>query len=323
MTTQALQQQQGKEIIAIKQYLETARDKLAEVLPKYLTPERLIRVAVAALSRAPKLALCTRESILLAIMEAGQLGLEAGSPLGHAYLVPFENRKAGRIEATLIIGYKGLIELARRSGQVACAEARVVYAGDVFDCEYGLHPRLTHRPCWTADRGQPLLAYAIIRMKGEGEDAITEVMTRDDIERIRARSRAGTDGPWVTDWDMMARKTVLRRALKYAPMPTALADALEHDADERAIETTATVVTAAPPVPAPDPVPDPAPAGPPGDPRAEAAKDRIRGKRRQVTVEMPDGTPLNPAEETAAAAAAPDRAPATDAPAPPAATVVT
>jgi len=296
MTTQALQQQ-GKEIIAIKQYLETAKDKLAEVLPKYLTPERLIRVAVAAMSRAPKLALCTRESILLAIMEAGQLGLEAGSPLGHAYLVPFENRKAGRVEATLIIGYKGLIELARRSGQVACAEARVVYAGDTFECEFGLHPRLVHRPNWGADRGQPLLAYSIIRMKGEGEEAITEVMTRDDIERVRARSRAGADGPWVTDWDMMARKTVLRRAMKYAPMPTALADALEHDADERAIETTATVV-ATPPAEDTPPAPEPAPALPPPDARAEQAKDRIR-KRRQVSVVMPDGTTVNPAAAAA------------------------
>lgn len=263
--------QQAKQLTDMRSYLEQARTKLAEVVPKHLTPERLVRVAVAAMSRSPKLLLCTRESVLLAIMEAGQLGLEAGSPLGHAYLVPFEDRKRGQMVATLIIGYKGLIELARRSGQVSSCEARVVYERDTFDVEFGLTPRLVHRPHLGADRGQPVLGYAVIKMK-DGADAIVEIMTRAEIEGIRARSRAANEGPWVTDWEAMARKTVMRRAMKYAPMPTSVAEAMAHDDAAESPQ-----VTVAEPVDEPPTTT--------GDPRLEALKSTIRRKRRDIEID--------------------------------------
>ena len=308
--TQSLtvQQHQQRQVNDIKVYLEQAQDKLAQVLPKYLTPERLVRVAVAAMSRSPKLMACTRESLLLAIMEAGQLGLEAGSPLGHAYLVPFENKRKNTIEATLIIGYKGMIELARRSGQVASSEARVVYERDAFDVEFGLNPKLTHRPFFGGDRGQPVLAYAVIKMKGDGDEAIVEVMTRTEIEQIRARSKSPSEGPWVTDWEAMARKTVMRRAMKYAPMPTAVAEALAYeergegahpkDAGSQvaapapqwgtvpAIEIDPTVLDDQSETEAPPPAPEP----PAGDPRTESIKARLRATKKHIEVAGPDGT---------------------------------
>lgn len=296
----------AKQLADLRTYLEASKGRLADVVPKHLTPERLVRIACAAMSRAPKLLSCSRESILLAIMEAGQLGLEAGSPLGHAYLVPFANRKTQKLEATLQIGYKGLIHLARLGGAMSSPEARVVYERDHFQCEFGLHPVLVHKPHWGADRGQPLVAYAIIRLVGQDSEPIVDVMSVSEINAVRARSTASDNGPWVTDWSEMAKKTVLRRALKYCPMSTQLSDAVARDeAHEEAVELPVIDVTTA----------SPEPAELPANARTEEIKEKLRRKRaaapelaapaassasgeKHVTLEMPDGQTVDPGTTT-------------------------
>lgn len=202
----------------VKNLFEAARSRIEEVAPKHLSPDRLMRVALMTISRTPKLAECTPHSLLNAFMTATQLGLEVGGVLGEAYLVPYKT------EATFILGYRGMINLARRSGQIISIEAQVVREGDLFDFEYGLEMRFRHQP--KAEVDQPIThAWALARFRDGGHQL--DVMTIRDIEAIRKRSRSSTNGPWVTDFAEMAKKTVVRRLCKYLPLSPEMADAVD------------------------------------------------------------------------------------------------
>lgn len=166
-------------------------------------------------------------------MQCAQLGLEPGGALGHAYLLPFENRKKGITEVQFIVGYRGMLDLARRSGQIISIEARAVYAADRFHVALGLNPDLTHEPDWeAADRGPLRFVYAVAKLKDGGTQF--EVMSRAEIERVRSQSKAGQNGPWVTHFDEMAKKTVIRRLFKYLPVSIELATAVGLDEQSEA-----------------------------------------------------------------------------------------
>ena len=206
----------------IKDLLERSKGSIAAVLPKHMTPERLLKVALSATARTPTLLSCTPQSILLAVMQSAELGLEVGGLLGEAYFVPFK----GSVQ--LIVGYKGLIKLARNSGMLKTIEARVVRQNDVFEIEFGLENKLVHKPCLAGDPGEMVCVYAIARYKDDAYQV--EVMTRAEVEAIRSRSKASEDGPWKTDYEEMAKKTVLRRLLKTGPLSPEANRALEHEA---------------------------------------------------------------------------------------------
>ena len=152
-------------------------------------------------------------------MTAAQLGLEVNTPLGHAYVIPRNNRKQGTVEAQFQLGYKGLIALAYRSGQVASIQAEVVYANDEFDYEFGLDPKLHHKPA-TGDRGAPTHYYAVWKTK-DGATGFA-VMGIDDIKAHAAKFsdavKGGKFSPWETNFNEMSLKTVLKKALRYAPL---------------------------------------------------------------------------------------------------------
>lgn len=207
-------------------YLEEKARYMNAALPKHMTPERLARVALTAISSSPRLLECTKESLALALIEAGQLGLEPNGVMGQAYLVPYYNGKLKRYEAQFQVGYRGLIDLARRSGQITKIEARVVRESDEFLYEYGLRPQLVHRPDPTS-QGEMTHVYAIAWLRDA--DPIFEVMTREEVERIRRRSKAAESGPWVTDYEAMARKTVVKRLAKYLPLSPEAEAAIEAD----------------------------------------------------------------------------------------------
>lgn len=175
--------------------------------------EGYVRSAITLLKQTPSLAKCDPMTVLGGIMTASQLGLEFG-PLGHAYLVPYKGK------ATLIVGYKGLIDLAYRSGKLLSIEARTVYANDHFEYEYGLHPKLEHKPSLAGDRGEPLCWYGVAHLKGGGY--YFEVLSRSDIERHRkfSASSNSSSSPWKSDYDAMARKTVIRSMQPYLPLTT-------------------------------------------------------------------------------------------------------
>lgn len=192
------------------QFLAARRKQIASVLPKHLTPERVCRVALTAYTKTQALAQCDMASVYQAVQQAAELGLEPGGALGQCYLLPY-----GRT-CQLIVSYKGLIELARRSGEIESIEARVVHENDEYEVSFGLHSDIKHRPCLDGDPGQMVMVYAVARLKGGMVQF--EVMTRAEVDAIRRRSRSGNSGPWVTDYDEMARKTVVRRLCKYLPI---------------------------------------------------------------------------------------------------------
>lgn len=185
--------------------------QFARALPAVITPDRFARIILTAVRNTPKLAYCDKASFLAAVMQSAQLGLEPNTPLGQAYLIPYGTK------CQFQIGYKGLIDLAYRSGEVSIIQAQTVHANDTFIYELGLEAKLVHKPLMTGDRGEAIAYYAIFKMKNGGENFV--VMSKDDVIKFAKRySQAYKDGPWQTDFDAMAKKTVLKQVLKYAPI---------------------------------------------------------------------------------------------------------
>ena len=200
----------------MQDYIKKMQGEIAKALPSVLTPERFTRITLSALSTNAKLAETTPQSFLGAMMTAAQLGLEPNTPLGQAYLIPYRNH--GVLECQFQLGYKGLIDLAYRSGEVSTIQAHVVYENDEFEYELGLDPKLRHVPA-KSDRGVPVFFYAVFRTKDGGYGF--DVMSVDDVRaHARKYSKAFSNGPWQTNFEEMAKKTVLKRALKYAPLKT-------------------------------------------------------------------------------------------------------
>lgn len=215
----------------IRNLLEKAKPQIAMALPRHITPDRMIRVALTSIQKTPKLLECDPISLLGCIVQAAQLGLEPDGITGFAYLVPFWNSTKKVTEVQLIPGYKGLMNLARRSGEIGAIEARVVRQKDHFEYQHGLAPILKHIPTHSPDAGEITHVYAIAHFK-DGSMPQFDVMTLDDVSKIRNRSRAKDVGPWKTDFEEMAKKTVIRRLLKYAPTSVEVQRAI--GLDERA-----------------------------------------------------------------------------------------
>lgn len=194
----------------IKDYLKAYEGEFAKALPSVLTPERFTRMALTALTKTPKLGQCSPASFMAAMLEAAQLGLEPNTPLGQAYLIPYGNN------CQFQIGYKGLIDLAHRSEELKSIEAHEVCENDIFEFEFGLNPKLIHKPAIT-NRGKVIWYYAVYHLVNGGYGF--EVMSREDVEaHARKYSKTFNNGPWQTEFDEMAKKTVLKKVLKYAPL---------------------------------------------------------------------------------------------------------
>jgi len=200
-----------------------ASDKMQEqfgkALPRHLTPERFARIAITALTRTPKLQSCTPESLMKCLLDLSAAGLE---PDGRkAYLIPYGS------EATVVIGYMGLVELMRRSGDVTSIRAELVCEFDSFSWHNSI---IEHSIDWTSGRGETHAVYAEASLKNG--DKQSAVMTKEEVEKIRGRSRAGKSGPWVTDWGEMAKKTVVRRLAKMLPLSSEIMEQVTRDDDQ-------------------------------------------------------------------------------------------
>ena len=216
--TQGTKAVSKKQPQTIKDYINAMSGEIAKALPQVMTPERFTRIALSAVSNTPKLGNCTPQSFLGAMMNAAQLGLEPNTPLGQAYLIPFENRKKGVTECQFQIGYKGLIDLAYRSGEVKMIDAQTVYENDEFEYELGMDPVLKHKPART-NRGNPIYFYATFKLTNGGQGF--QVMSIEDVqEHAKKYSKTYNNGPWQTNFEEMAKKTVLKKLLKYAPLKT-------------------------------------------------------------------------------------------------------
>lgn len=198
---------------------DTMREQFARALPAHLNAERFCRVAITALTRTPKLMDCTPESMMRCLLDLSAMGLEPDGRRAH--LIPYGK------EATLIVDFKGLAELVMRSGLVSSIHADKVCDGEVFVVDRG--EIKSHVIDYTKPRGAAFAYYCLVKFKDGGEKS--EVMTKDEVDAIRKRSRAGTSGPWVTDFDEMAKKTVFRRCSKWLQLSPEIRDALEKDGD--------------------------------------------------------------------------------------------
>jgi recombination protein RecT len=215
---------------------EQFKDAVKKALPKHMTVDRFVRVALTAMMRTPKLRECSQESLFKCLLDLSMYGLEPDGRRAH--LIPFKKNykdAAGKWQSTmevqLILDYKGIAELVRRSGDVSYIHADVVCSGDEFDYAYGTGAHLTHKPTLEGDRNpeSAFCAYSFVKLKDGSEDFV--VLSRGEVEKVRGRSKAKDDGPWVTDWSAMAAKTAFRRHSKWLPLSPEVRDAIEADDD--------------------------------------------------------------------------------------------
>jgi len=219
----------------IRDMLETKRPEIKELLPVHVNANRFIKSALICISQNQVLQKCSPASLFLCVVDAAELGLDFTKAKGHAYMVPFFNNKKGVYEAQFMPGYRGLIDLARRSGSVKKIEAHLVYEKDKFSLKYGVESTIIHEPLLIGDRGKVIGAYAVAFFA----DTLPqfEYMTAADIDAIKARSKAATKGPWVTDSGEMQRKTPIRRLSKLIPISPDYQDKWDKaiEADNKAI----------------------------------------------------------------------------------------
>lgn len=226
--------------------IERMKPEMLRALPRHITPDRMSRIVLTAIRTTPKLEQCTPSSFLACAMSLAQLGLEPNTPLGFAYLIPrnMENKRTGRKEmtCTLIIGYQGMMDLARRSGQVLGLRAHAVRQGDEFRYSLGAAPMIHHVPSEDPEReARPIThAYAVASIRDGGE--AFAVLSLAQINARRNRSMAKDAGPWRTDFEAMCLKTAMRALFPWIPKSAEMARA---EALEVAVDTGKSVVAAA------------------------------------------------------------------------------
>lgn len=209
----------ARPIDQFKKELAARSTMLRPMLPPGLPLEKFQAAVIAAVGSNENLLKCTRPSLMKACIEAAELGLSLNPQLAEADILPVWSNRVRGFEAQFRPRFMGLMKLARQSGDISTITAHVVHDGDHFEFEYGLYPKLEHKPAMTG-RGEMTHAYCVWGTR-DGEKHF-EVMDFDQIMKIRNRSssknKAGdVVGPWVTDEEEMWRKTVVRRASKYMP----------------------------------------------------------------------------------------------------------
>mgnify|MGYP002769162553 CR=1 FL=1 len=211
----------------IEDMIKAMSPEIKNALPDVITPERFTRMALSTLNNNVKLRECAPVTFLAAMMNAAQLGLEPNTPLGQAYLIPYRNH--GKMECQFQIGYKGLIDLVYRNPNIQTVQAQCVYENDTFEYELGLEPKLVHKPALT-DRGSLILVYALWKSENGGYGF--EVMSKADIDahaRRYSQSYNSSSSPWKSNFEEMAKKTVIKKCLKYAPLRSDILRAVSTD----------------------------------------------------------------------------------------------
>lgn len=209
----------------VQALLERCKAQFALALPKHMSVDRLMRIALTAVQKNPRLMQCTPTSFLSALMTSAQVGLEPDGVLGRAYLIPRNNRRAGTMECNFQPGYLGLLELCQRSGEIASVRAEVVRRGDFLEYEKGLEEKLVHREGDDPD-GEITHVYAIIRTKNGGRYWDCWKAARVEKHRQRFSQDTREEAAWNTDWPAMAKKTLLISVSKLAPKSVELARAV-------------------------------------------------------------------------------------------------
>jgi len=194
---------------------DQAKAQIAKALPSICKLDRFMRIAVTAITKTPKLAECTQESLMACLLDCAQLGIEPDGRRAH--LIPYGDK------CTLILDYKGIVELVRRSGEVVTIHADMVCKNDAFEVDMGEVKK--HVIDYTKDRGEVYAFYAYAKMKDGSLQ--TEVMTVAEVEKIRQGSKGKNSTPWTQHFNEMGKKTVFRRLSKWLPMQAEIAVKLQ------------------------------------------------------------------------------------------------
>ena len=216
--------------MTIAEQIKVLEPEIRKALPSVISTERFTRMALSALNNNPQLMECSQMSFLAALMNAAQLGLEPNTPLGQAYLIPYKNK--GKLECQFQLGFKGMIDLIYRNENVQTIQAHCVRENDVFAYSFGLNPKLEHVPSVdeNGNRGEITHVYALYKLSNGGFGF--EVMSKGDIDRHAEKYSKSFDSsfsPWKTDYESMAKKTVIKKLLKYAPLKTDVIRAVNTD----------------------------------------------------------------------------------------------
>ena len=230
MTTAVEKREKEREerVKTVRQMIQRSAGQIATALPKHMDADRFLRIAMTSFQKTPKLLECTPKSLIAALMQSAQLGLEPDGVTGQAWLIPRRNK--GVLEVNFQPGYQGLMTLARNSGDISFIVPRVVYEGDEFSYHYGLDDALHHRPSDQVREGEAVPTHVYCKVKMKDGTTTFEVWSAAQIDAHRSRfSRAGEEGTWTTDWAAMAKKTMIVQALKYAPKAVELSTAIALD----------------------------------------------------------------------------------------------
>lgn len=209
---------------SLNSLLKRMGPEIQRALPKHLDADRIARIAMTAVRTTPKLLECDQMSFIAAIMQSAQLGVEPNTGLGQAYLIPYGK------QVQFQLGYKGLIDLAVRSGQYKAIYAHEVYEDDEFEFTYGLTKDLIHKPA-SVPTGEPVGYYAVYHLQNGGYDFVYWTRERIDMhaKKFSMAVQKGWTSPWKTNFDAMAKKTVLKEVLKYAPKSIEFQKSVEAD----------------------------------------------------------------------------------------------
>jgi recombination protein RecT len=232
-TTKAVAKPASKSL-ELRDWLQSknVKEQFQQVLPRWMNADRFLRVAGSAIVRNPRLQECTPQSILVALMQAAQLGLEP--VLGRAHLIPYKNNKTGAYEVQFQVGYQGFIDLAERTDKFSGITAHCVYEHDVFDIELGTVETIKHKPA-EGERGALKGCYTVWSRK-DGRKSFSYLTISEIYRKFRSRSMAfnyaekgSKDSPWHTDPDEMAKKSMIKHHAKMEPAAIEVMDAVEFD----------------------------------------------------------------------------------------------
>ncbi|MCD8090208.1 MAG: recombinase RecT [Clostridiales bacterium] len=215
--------------MTIVEMVTAMEPEIKKALPTFITPERFTRMAISAINNTPELRSCTPISFIAALMNAAQLGLEPNTPLGQAYLIPYQNKTKGITECQFQLGYKGMIGLAYRTNQLQIIQAQIVRKNDTFEYCYGLNSDLVHKPS-ADERGEITFIYGLFKLTNGGYGFEVSSKAEMDIFASKYSKTIGSKcSPWKTNYEDMAKKTIIKRALKYAPISVDFQKALTMD----------------------------------------------------------------------------------------------
>lgn len=211
----------------LKELFDANREKLRKIASKSINLEEVWRQVSSCIQAVPRLLECTKDSWIEALRRASEVGLSLSATLGKAHILPYKNNKIGAYEAKFSLGYLGMLELTRNSKKLSSIDVQVVYTKDKFKCVFGTSPILEHEPFLDGDRGKIRCYYTVAKLK-DGSTQV-EILTKEDADKIKAKSKAAESGPW-QDWeDQMGRKSVFKRAWKWLPRDPKVERAIEYD----------------------------------------------------------------------------------------------